>query len=57
MSSCSEAHYSGDFLFQHTVGTQWMDSGITMMTAVWTWCQRKKYVPEEPTSFSTRDAT
>lgn len=49
--------YSCDFLFQLTVGTQWMDSGIAMMTAVQTWCRRKKYVPEEPISFSTRDAT
>lgn len=46
-----------DFLFQLTAGTQWMDSGTAMTTAVWTWCLRKKCVPEEPTSFSTRGAT
>lgn len=44
-------------LIQLTAGTRWMDSGIATTTAAWTWCKRKRYAQEEPTSFSTRDAT
>lgn len=44
------------FKLQLIAGTLWMDSGIAMTTAAWTLSQRKKYAPEEPTSFSMKDA-